>query len=572
MNNKDEIESEEIEINAFYNLMALTNSNEMTDYIALLKESFKDYFAFISRQYNTLNESYYNFTKSKIENKINKNPLYIVESMLKELIQIQMKNLESIVNKIDIIDTIAAKLKKFQELLEKVSSKFINFSKSSFNGIDYKQIATLSSSLTKEMNEFEKKIIDQYINEKYNEHLLENDKNRTIDDIIKDVKYFENSLINYVKDHNVIYFNELKKSDDSIQNGFKEIKNCLIELISNQKDANKNSINELDNLENTIKLKKMSEIIKSEDENTIFSKSDFCLDEKEVFKNIYKINILKNNRIQLLMEKDEDEKKEENTKKEKVNKFKRNNRILDDRDIYEIILRLYSYDLLTLDKSQYNIDSENAKLEAVDLSTEILKYNKDDENTQMQFNEKYDEIIKSINEKILNNTNNIKSFFITFNNYRANGKTKIFDKFYDLIIYIYTKVEDGFLNKRDKTIVDIMLILSQTYFKEIKNKKIYILDGIKTHELYKKIDFWIEVIIKKIEEDFKLYKKMTSKKDINPEKKEDSITNKLITFINLMKEFELSKDNISDIVNVVINKHQISQKGKDIILQLINEN
>ena len=576
--NKNEVNEEEIEISCFFCLIAMNNLNEMTDYINTLNGYYNEYFSLISSQYNNLNEFYQNFINSEKQNQTKKNinsPLYIVEYALKELVFIQMKNLKSIIDKGETLISIKNKLIKFQEVIGKLSDKFTNSTaKNSYNGIDINQIKNISNSLDEAMHQIENKIIEQYIYEKYNEQLLENNndgnnnENKNIEEQIKVVKYYEKSLIDYINGNNEHYFNELKHSDNKIQNEFNKIKIILLEYVSFMKDNNIKMVKELENLENQIKSKKISDMIKKEADIS-FTKSDLRLNVEEIFENIYKISILKNKRIELkiLDEKNEENKKDINEIKSSKNK--KNYRLLNDKDIYEIISKLYSYDLLVINRKQYNIELEKGKLDARDLSSEIFKYNDQSEDIQKELNEKYDELIKLIEEKILNNIANIEAFFLELNNYRSYGRIKFSEKFFSLIIFIYKKTQDILLNKTDKNIIDLMLILSQTYYKEINNKKIFIEDEIKTHALYKSADFWKEAIIKKIDDDIKTYKKLSSKRKISYEKGGDNVTSKLLTFIKLMSEYDISKDNILEILNSVMDKYNIDSKQREKIFSFI---
>ena len=576
--NKNEVNEEEIEISCFFCLIAMNNLNEMTDYINTLNGYYNEYFSLISSQYNNLNEFYQNFINSEEQNQTKKNinsPLYIVEYALKELVFIQMKNLKSIIDKGETLISIKNKLIKFQEVIGKLSDKFTNSTaKNSYNGIDINQIKNISNSLDEAMHQIENKIIEQYIYEKYNEQLLENNndgnnnENKNIEEQIKVVKYYEKSLIDYINGNNEHYFNELKHSDNKIQNEFNKIKIILLEYVSFMKDNNIKMVKELENLENQIKSKKISDMIKKEADIS-FTKSDLRLNLKEIFENIYKISILKNKRIELkiLDEKNEENKKDINEIKSSKNK--KNYRLLNDKDIYEIISKLYSYDLLVINRKQYNIELEKGKLDARDLSSEIFKYNDQSEDIQKELNEKYDELIKLIEEKILNNIANIEAFFLELNNYRSYGRIKFSEKFFSLIIFIYKKTQDILLNKTDKNIIDLMLILSQTYYKEINNKKIFIEDEIKTHALYKSADFWKEAIIKKIDDDIKTYKKLSSKRKFSYEKGGDNVTSKLLTFIKLMSEYDISKDNILEILNSVMDKYNIDSKQREKIFSFI---
>ena len=122
-----------------------------------------------------------------------------------------------------------------------------------------------------------------------------------------------------------------------------------------------------------------------------------------------------------------------------------------------------------------------------------------------------------------------------------------------------------------------MLILSQTYYKEINGKKIYLLEGIKTHELYKSMDFWKSSIIKSIEDDFRMKRAFQSKNKntniiIAQEKKEESIINKLLTFFELLKGYDVDKDKINDLFTQILNKYTCSEKARERLFSFINVN
>ena len=170
----------------------------------------------------------------------------------------------------------------------------------------------------------------------------------------------------------------------------------------------------------------------------------------------------------------------------------------------------------------------------------------------------------------------METFFICLNNYRTSGKIQFSEKFYDLIIYIYNKVQEELLKNSNKKLESLMLILSQTYYKIINGKKIYLLEAIKKHELYNRMEFWKSFIINKIEEEFKIKRNFESKKDtiihLTDQKKEDIVITKLFPFSELLKEYDISKDKIIDLVNQIFEKYKCSENQKEKIFAFINEN
>ena len=176
----------------------------------------------------------------------------------------------------------------------------------------------------------------------------------------------------------------------------------------------------------------------------------------------------------------------------------------------------------------------------------------------------------------MNNIGNVEVFFICLNNYRVSGKINLTEKIYDLLTYIYNKVQDKLVKNTNKKIEGLMIILSQTYYKEINGKKIYLLEAIKNHELYKSMVFWKSSIIKSIEDELNKKISLDSKnKNINimtQEKKEETINAKLLSFFELLKEFDVSKGKINDLFTQILDKYTCSGKLRERIFSFINAN
>ena len=164
----------------------------------------------------------------------------------------------------------------------------------------------------------------------------------------------------------------------------------------------------------------------------------------------------------------------------------------------------------------------------------------------------------------------MKEFYLVLNNHRGKGKNQFSDKLFELSVYIFNKTLDFLFQTRNLELEDLMIILSQTFFKEEKDKKIYICDIIKSHDLYKKENFWEEIIIHKIEEEFK-YKKKLLQNDLNimndSQKKDETITTKLIPLGSIMIEFDFPKKKAIGVVEKVLKNYKC---GKDTREQIIS--
>jgi hypothetical protein len=396
-------------------------------------------------------------------------------------------------------------------------------------------------------------------------------------------------MYNYTKETKSKHYCQIKESNDKIQSIYSDIMIQWGNNISFFKENAKSFIKKLEGIENKINPKEKNEETINE-ENIIFSKSDFEINENDFYSVKYKIKIIKNNKIPLKKTKEDINQKDEKKikeKKHKINKSKNNqNKIendfikkkfdedylyLNEKDTYNIITKIYNYDLKILDKSFYVLDIEKGKLDAMEIANQILKYNEDESKINL-LNEKYNELIELINTKIVNNMANIEGFFIVLNNYRAKGNIKFSNKFFDLMIYIYTKAQDLLLKSDNKRIQELLLILSQTYYKEVDKKKIYILEAIKSHELYKNIDFWKNIILKKIEDEYKRIRKFNSSNKINQEKKEEIISTNLISFSGLMKEFDFNNDKIIELIKQIFDKNKCSEECRKQVLIFVNQN
>ena len=172
----------------------------------------------------------------------------------------------------------------------------------------------------------------------------------------------------------------------------------------------------------------------------------------------------------------------------------------------------------------------------------------------------------------MNNLQNMKEFYLVLNNHRGKAKNQFSEKLFELSVYIFQKSLDFLSQNRNIELEDLMIILSQTFFKEENEKKIYICDIIKSHELYKKEKFWEEILIHKVEEEFK-YKKKLLQQDLNimnnSQKKDETISTKLIPLGSIMIEFGFPKNKAIEIVEKVMNKYKCSKDTKEHIISFM---
>ena len=557
-------EPEDTNLNLIYNLF--NNENVISKIINLIKDSIETFIKINNSQYNDIFNLYEKFSTIKYKTYFFNSPLYKIKISLEKIIIFNIYYIQSFQENIDILKSILIKLSKLQILITYISNRFNN-------AMNDKEMKTVYNKLIQSLDLFEKKIVDEYISQKYNKHISSINNEIKICDLAEHIKYLDRTLYEYQEIRNNSYFKEIKEYNKKIQNMCSSINGNFETYINFLKEQNKQFNTKLETFEKDIKIKgNMSKDLK---DNLINSKFGFDSPNE----NKYRIKILENNKIYLENKSNSNDIKSKNgDKKDKKSKCEKNLKIkhynskeevlfLTEEDKYEIISKLYSYNFLIIEKSEYNLDIEKGKLEAVNLSKEILLYNNDDNKEKEKLlNEKYDEIIKSIDNVILNNIKNTYSFFIVLNNYRVSQKIKFSEKFFDLIAYIFNKAQDLLLKSDDQKLSKLLLVLSQTYYKEINGTKKYIISVIKYHQLFKNKEFWKNSLIMDIEEQLKI------NSGFSKDKKDDIINMKNILYVNTMQEFDVPVDIILEVINEICNEYECNQEVRISSLSFLNIN
>ena len=566
---------EKINLNHFNFLIA--NTKEIEKYLEKFKSYLFEYYTLNISHFANLSKLLNGFSARKNQNFIN-TPIYQLKLIFQSIIEFQSKKYETMIPDCQNLILISENLISLKKIIEEI---YIKHNKLSNLGIS-KDMNTVSNSIMQYMDDLENKTVEEFVWEKYKKHTLTSNKEK-IKNLIDKIKQLEKNLFDYGNEKKGQYFSMIKESDNKIQKIFNDIKNIFQGYISKLKETTKDYIKNLENFEKNLNSISINLEIKNV-ENVFCSKSDFEFKEKDF--NKYSIKILKNKKI-LLKDYNKDNHLENNNddnfielKKTKTftDKFtssenkKENILFLTDEDIYEIISRLYKYDLKVLDKSKYDLDKEKEKLLSLEKSNKILlDYSENKEKAKKNLNKDFKQIMELINTKIINTIKNAESFFIALNNYRVKGKLNLNDKFYELVLYIYNSTFDLLKENNNYTLGNLMIILSQTFYKENGKEKIYILEGIKSHEIFKPNEFWKNIINNKIEDEIKNLMKLEASKLLNQEKKEEIIITKLLAFCSLMKEFNLDKNKISNICALIFEKYKSSQESREQINLFINQ-
>ena len=197
-NNKDKLDKTQIQnIDSCYDL--LINSPDAIKYLTKYKGYLKEYFLLNSNQCKEMNELYLKLEVESCEQTFSNTPLNEMESIIKNIIQIQMKNFNFILSKTDLFNSLYDKIKEFRTIIEESSIKY------SSNNLVNKSIIgetnNVFNAMMETMKDLEIKVVDEYIWEKYQKRAAEaGDKSSK--DLVSDMKYLEETLFNFVQGKN----------------------------------------------------------------------------------------------------------------------------------------------------------------------------------------------------------------------------------------------------------------------------------------------------------------------------------------------------------------------------------
>ena len=395
--------------------------------------------------------------------------------------------------------------------------------------------------------------------------------------IFNEMKDIVKNIVNILKKNNNSYLDELGKEIEQI--GKKESNNMNNK---NNKERRESSIdlnndNNLDMFKYKIKIINHPKIqvtnknpinnnkkgIEDESEEKENKKED--IEDYEINKNIFDLSEDK-------IEEEDNQSKDNKIEDEKEEIYNDNEITLNEEDIFNIVSSLYNYGFKMINKSYYNLDIEKIRIKVLNLSNKLLTF--DAEN-------KINEIItdKEINTlyELLDKKEYIFSFFVSLNNYRITGRYEATERAFNVLKNIFKKAEDYLLDARDMKLEGLIIILSQTFYIIKNGEKMYLQKAIKDHPLFKKKVFWENYIIDMIEEEIMgknddekpLNQKLSDK--IEKSKINEIIFSKLVPISSYMNDYEVKEETILNIANNILDKYQVNEETKKMILSIIKK-
>ena len=537
-------------------LLLFSDIKEQPKLLRSFSTFINEYLDLINNFYNKLKEITNNYLSENIfKTSIENLPIFRLGKTLRDIVQSQLNKLENIIKNQNIFKEID---KDFADLI-KIIKEYKTISGDSSKGHDSRtMIQPVVLSLIETYNDIEFKIVDDYIIKKYNKRIFGEKKEIDLDMKLLEVNYLEKTFLEFGESSKNLFFKEFQEIQKKTLNSFNIIKDhmkTLSEIILKQ-----NCIN-IYEIQNEIDFIGKNPQIKNEDKA-----KNYNLNTPKENNNMFKLRIktLEKKYIKIIdIDKEKNKNYEEQNSEEKL--------ILNDEDKYNIVEQLYNLNMKMLDKSGYNLAEEKKKIEVEKLAKKLLSINENKQELEQISNSEVEHLIELLN----NNEINMHKFFLLLNNYRAKGKYELNEKTFNILVQIFNMTQDFLLEKKDASLENLIIILSQTFFITKNVNKYYIVNDIKNHQIFKSEEFWKNQLKIKIEEQLTKINNNTKRMNLNLSEKEsqkqkdETIFSQFVSISANMKEFGLNSDIILNIANQIFESYNTGDETKALILSLL---
>ena len=151
-------------------------------------------------------------------------------------------------------------------------------------------------------------------------------------------------------------------------------------------------------------------------------------------------------------------------------------------------------------------------------------------------------------------------FLRELNQYRVEGIFLLEKKCYDDLVSVLNVILNNSRREKDFESIKLCMILSQTFYKLSKDDKIYLQNEVKKNEIWKRHNFWEEIIEFFIKDEihnkgFKIF--LEESEEERAERVKQAANSILITFSYNMQLFNMSKEERKEIINKFVNKYNV---------------
>ena len=459
--------------------------------------------------------------------------------------------------------------KSIEQIILTCESQFEDFKKDLKN--QEEEINNLKNEFFSEMEKTEIKTYDYYFLEpKYNMNIPEKYKTENIitenemNKKIIDTKELENRYkekINEGRKKEKKFIENSKFHCENIKKFTNELMEKIKKLVLNFLMALKNNFKlpEIEINSYLPKLIKLNESIKLDEmmqQKFKNKKIEKFLFNPEIYEMIIFKNKKKDKESKIIIEEIED----------KISKLEDGlgfSYLINDEISYLTIKRMKIFELINI--KDLDLIKESEKIKMFQLTLKLFSNIKKDEteiNNDINIEQKDIELIESFLKKHhckIVFLQKLSKFRVKGNYYLNKKMFEIFSKFFNNILNDIKEDDDVFSAKN-------IIVLSQTYYTKENDKKIYLQEDVKNHDIFKNINFWEKLFNFFIEKETQKYKNSKDINEINENNIEDNNNNyskiaygQIMTICNNMIEFGLNKNDIYKVIEPKIKYYKLDE-------------
>ena len=459
--------------------------------------------------------------------------------------------------------------KSIEQIILTCESQFEDFKKDLKN--QEEEINNLKNEFFSEMEKTEIKTYDYYFLEpKYNMNIPEKYKTENIitenemNKKIIDTKELENRYkekINEGRKKEKKFIENSKFHCENIKKFTNELMEKIKKLVLNFLMALKNNFKlpEIEINSYLPKLIKLNESIKLDEmmqQKFKNKKIEKFLFNPEIYEMIIFKNKKKDKESKIIIEEIED----------KISKLEDGlgfSYLINDEISYLTIKRMKIFELINI--KDLDLIKESEKIKMFQLTLKLFSNIKKDEteiNNDINIEQKDIELIESFLKKHhckIVFLQKLSKFRVKGNYYLNKKMFEIFSKFFNHILNDIKEDDDVFSAKN-------IIVLSQTYYTKENDKKIYLQEDVKNHDIFKNINFWEKLFNFFIEKETQKYKNSKDINEINENNIEDNNNNyskiaygQIMTICNNMIEFGLNKNDIYKVIEPKIKYYKLDE-------------
>ena len=175
--------------------------------------------------------------------------------------------------------------------------------------------------------------------------------------------------------------------------------------------------------------------------------------------------------------------------------------------------------------------------------------------------------------ELLNIHENRIIFLQKLSDYRGRGKFVLCNKDYILLCQLFNIICDNIKKDSDFHAVEMVIILSETYYIEEGKRKKFLQESFKGNLLFKDKNFWEEFLCYSINKEII---KTLKRDQLKKEDKENSdykysnvVFAQILTLIDNMFEFDLDSDIIKEVLNPKITYYKLNNEFRETINDII---